>query len=131
MKALERGTNGTFTLSEWGQRLLQYGRRCAYCQDPEAIVEVEHVVPFSRNGDNRISNVVPACAACNSEKGTLTPGEWLTSSRPRVAAGLAGPHKTPLWPVGTHHHELLADPCPRRAGVKKDPASDPKSAGGV
>lgn len=83
-KALERGSNGTFTLNEWGRRLIEYDGRCAYCQDPDATVEIEHVIPLGRGGTNRIANVVPACRACNEDKHTRTPQEWRESGRPRV-----------------------------------------------
>lgn len=108
IKALERGSQGAFTTSQWGSRLLQYGRRCAYCQDEQAPVEIEHVVPLSRGGSNYITNVVPACRACNQEKGTLTPGEWLVSGKPRVRSGVAGPHRTPAWPSGASHDAVAA-----------------------
>lgn len=99
-KTLTRGGQGAFTLSEWGARLRQYSRRCAYCQDPDQFVEIEHVIPLCRGGANRITNVVPSCRACNIEKHTLTAAEWLLSGRPRVATGVAGPHQTPSWPAG-------------------------------
>ena len=97
-KSLERGAQGAFTLNQWGRRLIDYDRRCAYCRDPDAIVEIEHVTPLSRGGSNRIANIVPACSACNNEKGALTPQEWLDSGRPRVAAGIVKRHES--WPTG-------------------------------
>lgn len=105
-KALERGSQAAFTLSEWGARLKEYGRRCAYCQDPDATVEIEHVIPLCRGGSNRIANVVPACSACNTDKGSLTPEEWRLSGRRRVGLVMN-------WPTGQHHGVVpLPDPCP-------------------
>lgn len=110
-RALEQGAQGAFTLSEWGARLKEYGRRCAYCQDPNSMVEIEHVIPLCRGGINRIANVVPSCAACNSDKGTLTPQEWRLSGRRRA-------HLVVNWPTGRHYgDEARPDPCASRSAA--------------
>ncbi|UFA52005.1 RNA-guided endonuclease IscB [Deinococcus radiophilus] len=42
--------------------------KCAYCQK-EGSLEVEHLVPRSRGGSNRISNLIMSCRKCNEAKG--------------------------------------------------------------
>ena len=48
-------------------RFGQFGNCCAYC-GCAGDMEIEHVVPISRGGAHDISNIVPACAPCNSSK---------------------------------------------------------------
>lgn len=48
---------------------------CAYCGKKGE--EVEHLLPRSRGGTNRISNLVWSCRKCNEKKGTLTLEEFL------------------------------------------------------
>ncbi len=52
------------------------GRRCAYCQTKDAPLEIEHIVPRSRGGSNRISNLTLACPPCNQRKGNRTAAEY-------------------------------------------------------
>jgi hypothetical protein len=54
--------------------------RCEYCGDDQSL-SVDHRVPIARGGDNHVTNLAVACAACNSRKGPLTPEEWDQSKR--------------------------------------------------
>ena len=56
--------------------LEKWGRACAYCGAVGVPLEVEHIVPRSRGGSNRISNLALACHECNQVKGTLTAEEY-------------------------------------------------------
>ncbi len=60
---------------EWKWLLDLFGHRCAYCGQPSDYLTPDHVVPLSRGGRNVLSNIVPACRACNSRKGMRTPEE--------------------------------------------------------
>jgi hypothetical protein len=48
------------------------GHRCEYCRAPEAVFnfpfEVEHALPSSRQGSDRLENLALACRACNIHK---------------------------------------------------------------
>lgn len=59
------------------------GWECAYCGaalgwgHPSVIrPEVEHVIPLSRGGSNRLDNLVLSCGPCNRAKGTRTAAEF-------------------------------------------------------
>lgn len=54
--------------------------RCRYCgvANPS---DREHRVPLSRDGPNRITNIVPACSDCNQAKGSATEEEFLGALR--------------------------------------------------
>ncbi|MBN1813399.1 MAG: HNH endonuclease [Anaerolineae bacterium] len=56
--------------------LEKWGRRCAYCGIENVPLEVEHIVPSSRGGSNRVSNLTLACHDCNQEKGNRTASEF-------------------------------------------------------
>lgn len=68
------------TLIEWKERLEEFEHRCAYCgqKPPEGEwLELEHLIPLTRGGFHRKSNVVPACGDCNKRKGQMTAEEYL------------------------------------------------------
>ena len=54
----------------------KWDRKCAYCKIENVPFETEHVIPISRGGTNRISNLTIACHQCNQEKGNLTAAEF-------------------------------------------------------
>jgi 5-methylcytosine-specific restriction endonuclease McrA len=56
--------------------LEKWQRRCACCQQAATRLQVEHLVPRSRGGSDRLSNLVLACQACNTAKGTRTAEEF-------------------------------------------------------
>lgn len=56
--------------------LEKWGRKCAYCGKKDIPLEVEHIVPKSRGGTNRVSNLTLACNTCNVKKGTQTAEEF-------------------------------------------------------
>ena len=49
---------------------------CSYCGARDRALQVEHLVPRSRGGSNRVSNLTLACQACNVRKGTQTAAEF-------------------------------------------------------
>ncbi|GAB5493098.1 MAG: hypothetical protein Phog2KO_33130 [Phototrophicaceae bacterium] len=56
--------------------LEKWGRTCAYCGANNVALEVEHIVPKSRGGSNRVSNLSLACTSCNQQKGSQTAQEF-------------------------------------------------------
>src|SRR2546428_3502994 len=52
------------------------GRQCADCKAQDVPLEVEHIVPKSRGGSNRVSNLTLACEDCNRKKGNQTATEF-------------------------------------------------------
>ncbi len=56
----------------YAQVALRAEHRCEYCHAPEAVfnfpLEVEHIVPVSRGGDDTAANWALACRACNLHK---------------------------------------------------------------
>ena len=56
--------------------LEKWGRKCAYCGATNMPLEIEHIIPKSRGGSNRASNLTLACNACNQCKGNQTAEEF-------------------------------------------------------
>lgn len=63
------------SIEEWQWMLETYDHRCVYCGKPCETLTPDHVVPLARGGANVISNIVPACPACNQRKNARTPEE--------------------------------------------------------
>ena len=58
--------------------LLEKGKRkCAYCGEENTRLEIDHIIPRSKGGSNRISNLTLACQNCNIKKGNTTIQEFL------------------------------------------------------
>jgi len=70
--------------------LEKWGRSCAYCGQTNVPLEVEHIVPRTRGGSNRVSNLTIACHDCNDAKGARTAAEW---GYPQVQAQAKTPHR--------------------------------------
>jgi 5-methylcytosine-specific restriction endonuclease McrA len=68
--------------------LEKFQRQCAYCGKTNVPLEVEHIVPRSRGGSNRVSNLTIACHDCNQAKGNRTAAEW---GHPEVQARARAP----------------------------------------
>ncbi|WP_363325705.1 RNA-guided endonuclease IscB [Thermogemmatispora sp.] len=68
----------------------KWGRRCVYCGAENVPLEIEHIVPKSRGGSNRVSHLTLACRVCNQAKGNWTAEEL---GHPEVQAKAKGPLK--------------------------------------
>lgn len=68
---------GTLLGYEVREYLLEkWQRTCAYCKAKNVPLEVEHIVPKSRGGSNRITNLALSCVPCNQSKGNQTAEEF-------------------------------------------------------
>jgi len=66
-------------LAGWEVRsylLEKFGRQCAYCGGGETAFELDHLLPKSRGGSNRVSNLVLSCHECNVAKADHTASEF-------------------------------------------------------
>jgi 5-methylcytosine-specific restriction endonuclease McrA len=83
---------GTYTWTEVIKLYLLFDRCCAYCQQRTDDPEPDHVVPLSRGGGNSVTNILPSCKACNSDKRDLLLDEW---AKDRARRGL--PPRLTRW----------------------------------
>ncbi len=70
----QQGTLQGYEVREY--LLEKWGRQCTYCGKTNSPLEVEHIVPKSRGGTDRVSNLTISCRKCNLEKGTQTAEEF-------------------------------------------------------
>src|SRR2546425_7990893 len=56
--------------------LEKFQRTCAYYGAQQVPLDVEHIVPSSRGGSDRVSNLTLACVPCNQTKGSQTAVEF-------------------------------------------------------
>lgn len=66
--------------------LEKHGRKCFYCGKAVSDFEVEHMLPKSKGGSNRIDNLTLSCHNCNEKKGTLTAEEFIQQTLPAKKA---------------------------------------------
>ena len=102
---------------ETRQYLLEkFHRTCAYCGKQHTPLEVEHIVPKSRGGTNRVSNLTIACHLCNQAKGNQTADEF---GHPEVQQQAKSPLKDATavnvtrWAL---YHRLAATGLPVETG---------------
>ena len=89
----QQGTLAGYELREY--LLEKWQRRCAYCGAENVPLEVEHVVPRSRGGSNRASNLTLACRDCNEKKGNRSIQEFL-DDKPELLRKILAGLKRPL-----------------------------------
>ena len=66
--------------------LEKHNRKCFYCGKTVSNFEVEHMLPKSRGGSNRIDNLTLSCHECNQKKDTLTAEEFIKQTLPAKKA---------------------------------------------
>ena len=74
-----QGTLFSYEIREY--LLEKWGRKCAYCSKEDIPLEIDHVVPKSRGGSNRVSNLAIACRTCNEKKGNKPIKEFLKTTK--------------------------------------------------
>jgi hypothetical protein len=102
---------GLRPLSWYRETFIKCGYRCVYCGkdffgDFEAWmgIEVDHIVPLSKGGNDRLTNRVAACSVCNGEKGRylhpnhkrMTTAQILEAARDYVLLKRSAWHKVYL-----------------------------------
>lgn len=85
-RTLVRALGGDVPADVRQEVLERDGYRCVYCGKPSK--ETDHILPLSRGGDHRRSNLCVACRSCNSAKNTKTPREWTEYKRRMAAAAV-------------------------------------------
>ena len=72
----------------WEYLLEKWGRRCTYCGAENTPLEKDHIIPRSRGGSDRVSNLAVSCRRCNLAKGDHTAEEF---GHPEVQARAKAP----------------------------------------
>ena len=75
--------------------LEKWGRKCAYCEQQDTRLEIDHIVPKSKGGSDRVSNLTIACRDCNCKKRNSSLQEFL-QDKPSTCSKILTKAKTPL-----------------------------------
>jgi 5-methylcytosine-specific restriction endonuclease McrA len=75
--------------------LEKWGRKCVYCGLENTRLEIDHVIPKSKGGSDRISNLTLSCRACNIKKGNSSIQQFL-NDKPHLLSSILIRSKTPL-----------------------------------
>jgi 5-methylcytosine-specific restriction endonuclease McrA len=63
-----------FTSTQWRTLQERFDHRCAYCgKRAKGRLSQDHIIPLSKGGNHTLSNIVPACQACNRKKSDGAP----------------------------------------------------------
>jgi 5-methylcytosine-specific restriction endonuclease McrA len=84
----------------WGTEVRHYllakwQHQCAYCQAAGVPLELDHVLPRSKGGSDRIANLVIACRLCNEAKADQAIEVFL-ADRPETLARVQAQRRSPL-----------------------------------
>lgn len=88
-KMRERKKRGDATAAQV-EMLLERAKRCCYCGcwfGSKIKKTIEHFIPLSRGGTNRLSNLGVACAPCNNAKRARLPSEFVVNGQPMLCLG--------------------------------------------
>jgi 5-methylcytosine-specific restriction endonuclease McrA len=109
---------GTLAYYERREYLLEkWHRTCAYCGAQHVPLEEEHIIPKSRGGTDRVSNLTLACVPCNQRKDNQTAAEF---GYPQIQAQAKQPLKaaaavnTTRWAL---YRQLQATGVPVEVGT--------------
>lgn len=61
--------------------LEKFDRQCVYCGAVDTRLEIEHLIPRSKGGSNRVSNLAIACHKCNQKKGAKDIKDFLSKKK--------------------------------------------------
>jgi 5-methylcytosine-specific restriction endonuclease McrA len=75
--------------------LTKFTHRCVYCGATDTRLEIEHLVPRSKGGSNRVNNLAIACHSCNQAKGNQDIKDFL-SGKPDILKRILAQVKKPL-----------------------------------
>jgi len=89
----QQGTLAGYEVREY--LLEKWGRKCAYCDAKGVPLEIDHILPRSQGGSDRVSNLVIACHDCNQAKGNM-PVERFLAKQPERIRKILAQAKAPL-----------------------------------
>jgi 5-methylcytosine-specific restriction endonuclease McrA len=89
----QQGTLAGYEVREY--LLEKWGRKCAYCDEENTPLQIDHIHAKASGGSNRISNLTLACGPCNQKKDSLDIEVFL-KSKPKILKRILAQAKRPL-----------------------------------
>ncbi|MEO5350687.1 MAG: RNA-guided endonuclease IscB [Magnetococcus sp. YQC-3] len=96
-KEYQQGELYQFEIREY--LLEKFDRTCVYCNAKNIPLQVEHVIPKSKGGTNRLSNLVISCIKCNQSKSNLDLKDFL-KNKSTLLNNILSQLKKPLKDAG-------------------------------
>lgn len=62
----------------WKQSIKDFWGECAYCGSKDNLT-LDHIIPQSKGGEDRLCNVISACESCNLNKAHTNWLEWYSN----------------------------------------------------
>ena len=78
-RALKKVQSIPYTIEELQMIFDYFNNSCAYCNDNQSDLTIDHVIPISKSGFDSIQNIVPACRKCNLSKSSKNMETWFRS----------------------------------------------------
>lgn len=76
LRYLSKRNNVKFAISKEELKNLLNQKKCYYCNE-EKKLEIDHKIPYSKNGETTAKNLVMCCMGCNNRKGTRTAEQFI------------------------------------------------------
>jgi len=67
-RARKAAVGGKISGNEWKELKEKYKNTCLCCKRTNVKLELDHIIPISKNGRNVIENAQPLCRSCNAKK---------------------------------------------------------------
>ncbi|KKS36284.1 MAG: hypothetical protein UV00_C0028G0003 [candidate division WWE3 bacterium GW2011_GWF1_42_14] len=74
-RSLKNKLISTLTAKEWTAIKQDFNNTCAYCGEREVLTQ-DHFIPLKVGGEYAITNIIPACKSCNSQKSAKLFSSW-------------------------------------------------------
>jgi len=98
----QQGTLHGYEVREY--LLEKWGRKCTYCKKENIPLQIDHIVPKSRGGSDRVDNLTLACGCCNQLKGNQSLKEFaphlsekINQKRSLVHSAAVNSTRNALW----------------------------------
>jgi hypothetical protein len=90
---------GRVTNRDLARVFVAFNRQCAYChiEIDWRGVSFDHIIPFTRGGQNILGNLAASCMTCQRGKFTKTPEEWATARVLMVQCEVCKREFAPRW----------------------------------
>lgn len=74
-----------------------YNNQCVACGRSDLPLTVDHIIPFSKGGDDIASNIQPLCQPCNSSKGNHHQTDYRPDKGPKTPRQLSFWKREKQW----------------------------------
>ena len=72
----KKGIRSDFTITDWKLVVAAFENRCAFCDASPKLLDLDHLFPIHKGGEDVAGNIIPICRPCNSHKNSGDPVEF-------------------------------------------------------